>query len=167
MVGWIHGYGTAVIEKLCIHRASCTQIFNCREDQLPSPYMVQGSTIQARHSKQFSCITLIKPRDRFMQLLLSLLPFDKRGTGYGGFKCFSNFFKFTHSMSGCHCLVTQSYPTLGDPTDCNMPGFPVLHHLSELAQTLVHWVRDAIQQFCPLSSPSPPAFNLSQHQGLF
>ena len=53
-----------------------------------------------------------------------------------------------------------------DPTDCSTPGFPVLHHLLELAQTHVHWVSDAIQLGHPLSSPSP-AFNLSQHQGLF
>ena len=45
--------------------------------------------------------------------------------------------------------------------DCSTPGFPVLHHLPELAQTHVHWVSDAIQLSHPLSSPSPPAFNLS------
>ena len=61
----------------------------------------------------------------------------------------------------------QSCPTLYDPMDCSMPGFPVLHQLPELAQTHVHWVSDAIQPTHPLSSPSPPAFNLSQHQGLF
>ena len=48
-----------------------------------------------------------------------------------------------------------------------MPGFPVLHHLPELAQTHVHHVSDTIQSSHPLSSPSPPAFNPSQHQGLF
>ena len=51
--------------------------------------------------------------------------------------------------------------TLCDPMDCSMPGLLVLHHLLELAQTPVHWVSDAIQPSCPLSSPSPPAFNLS------
>ena len=51
--------------------------------------------------------------------------------------------------------------------DCSMPGFPVLHHLPEFAQTHVHWVSDAIQPSHPLSSPSPPAFNRSHHQGLF
>ena len=51
--------------------------------------------------------------------------------------------------------------------DCNTTGFPVLHHLLELAQTHVHWVGDAIQPSYPLSFPSPPAFYLSQHQGLF
>ena len=51
--------------------------------------------------------------------------------------------------------------------DCSIPGFAVLHQLPEFAQTHVHWVRDAIQPSHPLSSPSPPFFNLSQHQGLF
>ena len=55
----------------------------------------------------------------------------------------------------------------GDPMDCRTPRFPVHHHLLELAQTHVHLVSDAIQPSHPLSSPSPPAFNLSQHQGLF
>ena len=50
--------------------------------------------------------------------------------------------------------------------DCSTPGLPVHHQLLELAQTHVHWVGDAIQPSHPLSSPSPPAFNLSQHQGL-
>ena len=53
------------------------------------------------------------------------------------------------------------------PMDCSMPGFPVHHQLLELAQTHVHRVSDAIQPSHPLSSPSLPTFNLSQHQGLF
>ena len=64
-------------------------------------------------------------------------------------------------------LVAQSCPTLCDPMDCSMPGFPIHHQHPELARTHVHWVGDAIQPSHPLSSPSPPAFNLSQHQGLF
>ena len=63
--------------------------------------------------------------------------------------------------------VTESCPTLFDHMDCSTPGFPVLHHLLELAQTHVHWVSDAIQPSHPLPLPSPPALNLSQHQGLF
>ena len=62
---------------------------------------------------------------------------------------------------------TQSYPTLCDPMDCSMPGLPVHHQLPELAQTHVHQAGDAIQPSHPVSSPSPPAFNLFQHQGLF
>ena len=64
-------------------------------------------------------------------------------------------------------LVAQSCLTLCDPMDCSTSGLPVHHQLPEFTQTHVHCVRDAIQQSHPLSSPSPPAFNLSQHQGLF
>ena len=65
------------------------------------------------------------------------------------------------------CSVAQWCPTLCDPMDCSMPGFPVLHYLPEFAQTPIHWVGDAIQPSCPLLSPSFPVLNLSQHQGLF
>ena len=64
-------------------------------------------------------------------------------------------------------LVAHSCLTLCDPMDCSTPGFPVHHQLLELAQTHVHPVGDAIQPSHFLSSASPPAFNLSQHQGLF
>ena len=63
--------------------------------------------------------------------------------------------------------VTQSCLTLCNPLDCSTPGFPVHHQLPEPTQTHVHHVGDAIQPSHPPSSPSPPAFNLSQHQGLF
>ena len=56
---------------------------------------------------------------------------------------------------------------LCDPMDCSMPGFHVLHHFLELDPTHAHLISDAIQPCCPLSSPSPPAPNPSQHQGLF
>ena len=62
--------------------------------------------------------------------------------------------------------LTQSCLTLCDPMDCSMPGLPVHYQLPEFTQTHVQ-VSDAIQPSHPLSSPSPPAFNLSQHQGLF
>ena len=63
--------------------------------------------------------------------------------------------------------VTQACLTLCDPMDCSMPGFPVHHQLPQPAQTHVHQVHDVILPSHPLSSPSLPAFNLSQHQGLF
>ena len=63
--------------------------------------------------------------------------------------------------------VTQPCPTLCIPMDCSTPGFPVHHQLPELAPTHVHWDGDAILPSHPLSSPCPPAFNLSQNQGLF
>ena len=61
----------------------------------------------------------------------------------------------------------KSCLTVCNPMNCSMPGFPVHHHLPELAQTHVHWVSDAIQPSHPLLSPSPPAPNPSQHQSLF
>ena len=73
-----------------------------------------------------------------------------------------------HVLSGLqYSSVTQSYLTLCNLMDCSMPGFPVRHQLPELAQTHVHRVGDTIQPSHPLLPPSPPAFNLSQHQGFF
>ena len=63
--------------------------------------------------------------------------------------------------------VTQSCPTLCDPMNCSMPGILVHHQLPEFTQTHVHWAGDAIQPSHPLSSPSLPALNLSQPQGLY
>ena len=63
--------------------------------------------------------------------------------------------------------VAQSYPTLCDPMNCSTPGLPVHHQLLEFTEIHVHRVSDAIQPSHPLSSPSPPAPNLSQHQSLF
>ena len=67
----------------------------------------------------------------------------------------------------CCCSVAKLHLTLCDPMDCSTPGFPVLQYLSEFAQIYVHWVSGVIQLSHPLLHPSPPAFNLFQHQGLF
>ena len=63
--------------------------------------------------------------------------------------------------------VAQSCPTLRDPMNRSTPGLPVQHQLLEFTKTHVHRVSDAIQPSYPLSSPSPPAPNPSQHQSLF
>ena len=70
-------------------------------------------------------------------------------------KCLWNLLSFS---------VTKLCLTLCDPMNCSMPGFPVLYHLPEFAQTHVHWVGDAIQPSCPLLPPFPPALSLSQHR---
>ena len=70
-------------------------------------------------------------------------------------------------VSRLWCSVAQSCPTLCNPVDCRMLDFPVFHCFPEFAQTRICWVDDALQLSHPLSSPSLPAFNLSQHQGLF
>ena len=87
---------------------------------------------------------------------------------------FSNILCISHILESWVVLVSvqfnsvaQSCPTLCDPMDCSTPGLPVHHQLPESTQTHVHRVDDAIQPSHPLSSPSPPALNLSQHQGLF
>ena len=87
------------------------------------------------------------------------------------------FFVFLDIMKGCKIKnmylicsvqfssVAQSCPTLCDPMNCSTPGLPV-HH-PEFTQTHIHRVSDATQPSHPLSSPSPPAPNPSQHQSLF
>ena len=62
--------------------------------------------------------------------------------------------------------VSQTCPILCNPMGCSTPGFPIPHQLPDLAETQVHWVGDTIHPSHPLSSPSPPAFNLSHHQSL-
>ena len=85
------------------------------------------------------------------------------------FPFFSSFYHFLPLSTGNQhqfSSVTQSCPALWDPMDCSTPGFRVHHQLPEPTQTHVHRVSDAIQSSHPLSSPSPPTFNHSQHQGL-
>ena len=70
----------------------------------------------------------------------------------------------------CHLAIavqSLSCVRLCDPMGCNTPGFPVLSHLPEFAQTHVHWLGGVKEPSHPLSSPSPPALNLSQQQDLF
>ena len=75
------------------------------------------------------------------------------------FCCTAKWFSFSSVQS-------LSHVQLCDPMNCSTPGLPVHYQLPEFTQTHVHWVDDAIQPSHPLSSPSPPTFNLSQHQGL-
>ena len=81
------------------------------------------------------------------------------------------FYKAFHSLFSVHSVqfssVVHSCPTLFNPMNHSTPGIPVHHQLPEFPQTHVHWVGDAIQPSHPLSSPSPPALNPSQHQSLF
>ena len=74
---------------------------------------------------------------------------------------------YLRTLKCCSCSVAQLCLSLCNPMDCSTPGFPVHHQLPELTQTQVRWVSDAIQPSHPLSSPSPPALNLSQHHCLY
>ena len=82
---------------------------------------------------------------------------------FGVVKCLGPKWRWSVQFSS----VTQSCSTLCDPMNHSTPGLPVHHQFPEFTQTHVHWVPHAIQLSHPLLSPSPPAFNLSQHQGLF
>ena len=92
-------------------------------------------------------------------MTLSLFTFLKRWNSLCSLS-----FPFWHAVQ--FSPVAQSCLTLCNPTDCSTPGFPVHRQSPELAQTHVHRVSDATQSSHLLWSPSPPAFNLSQHQGL-
>ena len=100
------------------------------------------------------------PGDLEMNIILWL-------TSQGSHSNEGDWMKNHHIQAISFSLVTQSCLTLCDPVNRSTPGLPVHHQLPELTQTHVHWVGDGIQPSHPLSSPSPPALNLSQHQGLF
>ena len=111
-------------------------------------------------------------RDRTEQLSNSNKTDEKGGAsqvalGVGNLPAETTGSRFTYIYMYKFSSVTQSCLSLCDPMDCSMPGFPVYHQLPELAQTHVRQVSDALQPSHPLSSPSPPAFNLTQHLGLF
>jgi len=96
--------------------------------------------------------------------------FEKIGDTKGIFHAKMGTIKYRNSMDLIEpqfSSVTQLCPTLCDPMNCGRSGLPVYNQLPEFTQIHIHRVGDAIQPSHPLSSPSPPAFNLSQHQGLF
>ena len=104
------------------------------------------------------CFALAQPLHFFPDLFLCFSTLAYWGpTNLGG----SSFSSVQFSSA------TQSCLTLCNPKDCSTPGLPIHHQLPESTQTHVHWVGHAIQPFHPLSSPSPPALNPSQHQSLF
>ena len=92
---------------------------------------------------------------------------ELKWTGMGEFNSDDHYIYYCGQESVHFSSVAQSCPTLCDPMNRSTPGLPVHHQLPEFTQTHVHQVRDAIQPFHPLSSPSSPVPNPSQHQSLF
>ena len=138
---------------------------------LPPGFSVHGFSMQ-EHWSVLPCypISWLIPEQiyRFSEIEMALGFGDRMYlflVGYFYLICINlhRYLKFTVQFSS----VTQSCPTLCEPTDCSMPGLPVHHQLLEFTQTHVHWVDDAIQPTHLLPSPSPLVLNLSQHQGLF
>ena len=118
--------------------------------RMPAP---RGQGLCFVHSWAPQCLDQCLPQSRCSTCLLS------------------EWMKKEHSIligiSQFSSVVAQSCPTLCDPMNRSTPDLPVHHQLLEFTQTHVHWVGDAIQPSHPLSSPSPPAPNPSQHQSLF
>ena len=146
--------------------------FSRHEYQSGSHSLIQGSS-QSRDWTQVSCIT-----GRFFTVWAIREAPRREPSGLAStVLCFLRilphwfqlaFFKLRaiiHSVQ--FILVTHSCLTLCYPMDCSKPGLPVHHQLPEFTQIHVLQVSNAIQQSHLLLSPSPPAFNLSQHQGLF
>ena len=124
--------------------------------QLSLPYMTTGKTI-ALTRQTFVCEVTSLLLNILCRLVITLLPRSKR-----------LLISWLKSPSSNQIRsVAQSCPTLCDPMNRSTPGLPVHHQLPEFTQTHVHRVSDAIQPSHPLSSPSPPAPNPSQHQSLF
>ena len=122
----------------------------------------QGVQGMDEHQPQGSFLREESPVCGF-QLLRSLPLYGSSFQGWDSFPPSSS----SHSNCPQFSSVAQSCPIHCDPMNCSKSGLPVHHHLTQFTQTHVHRVGDAIQPSPPLASPSPPAFNLSQHLGLF
>ena len=145
-------------------------MFNIRSFWMLQLYLPKQSLLMLRHSNTRSAYTIMT--GLFPVITLRLFFFFFFPNNWALSKSRHLFFFFGHATRHAVILVpfssvAQSCPALCDPMDCSTPDCPVHHQLLELAQTHVHRVSDAIQPSHLLSSPSPPAFNLSQHQGLF
>ena len=106
--------------------------------------------------------------DSFFSIYLFIWLYQVLVAAHGIFVAACGIFFLNHGIETLQfSSVAQSCPTLCDPMNHSMPGLPVHHRLPEFTQTHVHQVGDTIQPSHPLSSPSPPAPNPSQHQSLF
>ena len=130
---------------------------------LPPPSLRMSSS-PAQINATASCLDVWPPVLSFSSASSHLLIYrsDQHSLQSETLQCLLIVSKFLQFSS-----VTHSCPTLCNPMDSSTPGFPVHHQLPELAQTHVHRVGDAIQPSHSLLYPSPPAFNLSHHRGLF
>ena len=176
---WLDLFGVqGTLKSLLQHHSSKAWIFQCSAFftvQLSHPYMTTGKSIAlTRQTFVDKVISLLF--NMLFRLVITFLPRSKRpliswlqSPSAVKLQDIKNEFCFYTLIMNYYfcCSVPQLCLTLCDHMDCSMPGFPVHHQLLKLAQTLVHWVSDAIQPSSPLSSPSPSAFNLSQHQGVF
>ena len=167
------------LKSLLRHHGSKALILQCSAFfivQLSHPYMTTGKTIPLTKWTFVSKIMSLLFNMMF-RLVIAFLPRNKCLL-ISWFQSPSAVILKPPKNRVSHCVhcfpisvqfssVAQSCPTLCNPINRSMPGLPIHHQLSEFTQTHVHRVGDAIQLFHPLSSPSPPAPNPSQHQSLF
>ena len=125
--------------------------FPWRRDRLPTPLFLPGESLWTEEPKRLQSMELQTVKHDWTTKHSTQTP-ETNTTLYINYQ-FSS--------------VTQSFPILCNPMACSIPGIPVHHQLLEVAQTHVLWVSDSILPSHLLSSPSPPAFNHSQHEGLF
>ena len=137
-------------------------------------FSLRGNMLMWKIFSRFKLIIPTSANPSFSHSLLHFIPW------YWGFKSIVESLKCAISQHNrcflskmfSDCTIFSSVQSLSRVQLCDLinhssPGLPVHHQLPESTQTHVHWVGDAIQPSHPLSSPSPPAINLSQHQGLF
>ena len=143
-----------------LHHFSSLPKFMSFELVMPSSHLISSSVALFSFCLQSflpsGFFLMSESQTPYLSLPLVLLP------GNHKFRIF-----YFEDSSGQFSSVAQSCPTLCDPMNLSTPGLPVHHQLPEFTQTHAHRVGDAIQPSHPLSSPSPPAPNPSQHQGLF
>ena len=130
-----------------------------RFEEMPRPFQWENPPVEGKGIQEENANFL-----RLQSLMIFLLPLMVLKESAKGFVVEMLISAFSSVQFSS---VAQSCPTLCDPMNCSTPGLPVHHQLLEFTQTHVHQVSDAIQPFHPLSSPSPPASNPSQHQSLF
>ena len=138
-----------------------TRVTNSHFKNLIISLIIKSKSASFPFSSCYINCLLSIPRDTGLHTAL-LIPFVKRM--FYVLKC-DGWWRI--SLSVQFSSVAQSCPTLCDPMNHSTPGLPVHHQLPEFTQTHVHPISDAIQPSHPLSSPSPPAPNPSQHQSLF
>ena len=151
-----HGFGAAAAfasQSRCLGNGRSLGSAESRGRVWFRPYRLQGCTLLRRLIS--AGITTLEAAAEVTMALCRLLPFR--------FPSWSRH----ENTAGLNLVQSLSRVRLCDPMNCSTPDFPVHHQLPEFTQTPVHGVGDAIQSSLALSSLSPPAFNLSQHQGLF
>ena len=164
-------FGQENVKAAYCHSAylTCMQSASC---EMPAGWRTAGIKIAMRNNNKLryadNSTLMAESEEELKSLLVKVKQeSEKAGLKLNIQKNESFFDSFSSVQFHQFSSVAQSCPTLCNPIDNSTPSLPVHHQLPEFTQTHVYWVGDAIQPSHPLLPSSPPAFNLSQHQGLF